>query len=109
MQFVTPEWLRDLVARLTDLHECSREAPWAITDAPADYIDRNLRAIVGVELVVDRLEAKLKLSQNRSADDIAGVVSGLAGGNADERTVAGDMQRASEARAEQGPARITRR
>lgn len=92
------EWLRDLVDRLTTLHEHNREEPWAITDAPAEYIDRNLKAIVGVELIVDRLEAKRKLSQNRSADDIAGVVAGLSGGDANEDAVAGEMQRDQEAR-----------
>jgi len=86
------EWLRDQVDRLTDLNERPREVPWAITDAPADYIDRNLKAIVGVELVVDRLEAKRKLSQNRSDEDIAGVVAGLAVGLATERAVAMDMR-----------------
>ena len=86
------DWLRALVSRLTDLHERGREEPWAVTDAPAEYIDGNLKAIVGVELVVDRLEAKRKLSQNRSAEDIAGVVDGLARGTASERAVAGDMQ-----------------
>jgi transcriptional regulator len=85
------EWLRDLVEQLTNLHESDREIPWAITDAPAEYIDRNLKAIVGVELIVDRLEAKRKLSQNRSADDIAGVVAGLSRGDATERAVASDM------------------
>lgn len=86
------DWLRDLVSRLTDLHERSRENPWAMTDAPTEYIDRHLKAIVGVELLVDRLEAKRKLSQNRSTDDIAGVVSGLSHGTATERAVAGEMQ-----------------
>jgi transcriptional regulator len=87
------EWLRDLVDRLTNLHERERERPWSISDAPADFIDRNLEAIVGVELVVDRLEAKRKLSQNRSPEDIAGVVEGLSRGDAAERAVAADMQR----------------
>lgn len=86
------DWLRDLVSGLTDLHERGSEEPWAITDAPAEYIDRNLKAIVGVELVVDRLEAKRKLSQNRSTEDIAGVVDGLSRGTAIERAVAGEMQ-----------------
>lgn len=85
------EWLRDHVDGLTDEHELTREEPWAITDAPADYIDRHLKAIVGIELIVDRLEAKRKLSQNRSSDDIAGVVTGLAHRNARERAVAADM------------------
>ena len=87
-----PDWLRDLVSRLTDLNEQGRQEPWAVTDAPVDYIDRNLKAIVGVELVVDRLEAKRKLSQNRSTEDIAGVLDGLSRGTAIERAVAHEMQ-----------------
>jgi transcriptional regulator len=87
------EWLRDQVDRLTERHEHDRPEPWSVTDAPPEYIDRNLKAIVGLELVVDRLEAKRKLSQNRSADDVAGVVAGLAHGTAQERAVADDMER----------------
>jgi transcriptional regulator len=86
-----PEWLRDLVTQLTDLHERDREDPWAVTDAPSDFIDRQLNAIVGIELAVDRLEAKQKLSQNRPPDDVAGVISGLAHGDASQRAVAHDM------------------
>ena len=86
------EWLRHHVDRLTERHEHDRDEPWATTDAPAEYIERNLRAIVGIELIVDRLEAKRKLSQNRSADDFAGVVADLAHGNAQERAVADDME-----------------
>lgn len=85
-------WLREQVDRLTDRHEQPRDEPWATTDAPADYVERNLRAIVGIELVVDRLEAKRKLSQNRSADDFAGVVAGLTHGTPRERAVAHDMR-----------------
>jgi transcriptional regulator len=73
------EWLRRLVTRLTERHEAHRLAPWAVTDAPPRFVDGQLRAIVGVELVVERVEAKHKLSQNRSAEDQAGVVDGLAG------------------------------
>ena len=90
------DWLRDVVSGLTALHERSREEPWAITDAPAEYIDRNLKAIVGVELVVDRLEAKRKLSQNRSTEDLAGVVDGLSRGTAIERAVAREMQQSEK-------------
>ncbi|NYE38363.1 transcriptional regulator [Nocardioides cavernae] len=72
------EWVRGLVTRLTEAHESSRPAPWAVADAPEDYIDKNLRPIVGVELVVSSVEAKAKLSQNRSDEDRAGVASGLA-------------------------------
>lgn len=86
-----PEWLRDQVDRLTDRHEQHRDQPWSITDAPEDYIDRNLRGIVGIELVVERLEAKRKLSQNRSAADFDGVVDALALGDPGERVLAHDM------------------
>ena len=85
------EWLRDLVDRLTTMHEHTRDDPWAITDAPANYIDRNLKALLGVELVVERLEAKQKLSQNRSAEDVTGVIEALSRGTTEERAVAADM------------------
>lgn len=65
------------VRRLTALHEGERDAPWSVDDAPPVYIAGQLRAIVGVELLIDRLEAKSKLSQNRSADDRDGVIDGL--------------------------------
>ena len=73
------EWLRRLVTRLTRLHEAGREHPWAVSDAPPEYIDGQLRAIVGVELTIMAIEAKQKLSQNRSELDRAGVVRGLRG------------------------------
>jgi transcriptional regulator len=73
------EWLRGFVTRLTERHEGGRVHPWAVTDAPPEYIDGQLRAIVGVELTITAIEAKQKLSQNRSALDRAGVVTGLAG------------------------------
>ncbi|VXC21932.1 FMN-binding negative transcriptional regulator [Aeromicrobium sp. 9AM] len=72
-----PDWTREAVTALTDRHEQPREEPWAVTDAPSTYIDKNLKAIVGLELTVARVEAKAKLSQNRSAADQAGVVAGL--------------------------------
>ncbi len=72
-----PQWLRGVVTRLTQRHEAGREHPWAVSDAPPEYLDGQLRAIVGVELVVRSLAAKRKLSQNRSELDRAGVVAGL--------------------------------
>lgn len=72
-----PAWLLELVTALTDHHESPREEPWRVTDAPEDYVTKLLRAIVGVELRVDSVEAKAKLSQNRSAEDRAGVLAGL--------------------------------
>jgi transcriptional regulator len=71
------DWLLDAVTRLTGLHESGRPQPWSVSDAPADYLRKQLRAIVGVELVIEQVEAKAKLSQNRSEADRAGVVEGL--------------------------------
>jgi len=70
-------FLRSQVARLTAHHEARREHPWAVADAPASYIDAQLRAIVGVEVEISRLEGKWKMSQNRSEADIDGVIEGL--------------------------------
>jgi transcriptional regulator len=81
-----PVWLEALVRELTARHEATMAEPWAVDDAPADFIERMLRAIVGIELEVSRVEAKRKLSQNRSAEDVAGVVAGLAG--RDDRSAA---------------------
>jgi transcriptional regulator len=72
-----PEWLRDVVTRLTERHEAHRPAPWAVTDAPPDYINGQLRGIVGVELTIATVQAKHKLSQNRSAEDQAAVAEAL--------------------------------
>jgi transcriptional regulator len=70
--------LRAHVERLTEAHERERTAPWAVSDAPSDYIDQMLGGIVGFTLRIDRLEGKWKMSQNRSAPDRAGVTAGLA-------------------------------
>ncbi|MBF8794403.1 FMN-binding negative transcriptional regulator [Pseudomonas monteilii] len=70
--------LLDIVTRLTDRHEQGRAEPWKVTDAPRDYIDGMLRAIVGIRLPIARLQGARKLSQNRSAEDIQGVREGLA-------------------------------
>ena len=72
-------WLRELVGALTDHHEAPRDEPWAVEDAPSRYVEGQLKAIVGVELDVESVEAKAKLSQNRSEEDRAGVVAGLTG------------------------------
>jgi transcriptional regulator len=67
-----------VVSGLTDKHEASRVEPWAVSDAPADYIDKMLNGIVGFAIPIERLEGKRKLNQNRSAEDISGVSRGLA-------------------------------
>jgi len=72
-----PGWTGDLVRRLTRLHEGSRSEPWSVDDAPAKFVSGQLRAIVGIELAITRIEAKVKLSQNRSAADVDGVIAGL--------------------------------
>jgi len=72
-----PAWLAGLVRELTDLHEAGEAAPWAVDDAPERFVAGQLRAIVGVELVISRVEAKVKMSQNRPPADVAGVVAGL--------------------------------
>ena len=77
-----------LVERLTEKHEAGREHPWAVSDAPADYVAGQLRAIVGVEVLIKRIEAKAKFSQNRSAADVDGVVAGLSRDGFDEHAQA---------------------
>jgi transcriptional regulator len=76
--FTDADRLRTLVSALTDRHEAGRTNPWKVADAPADYIDGMLKAIVGFALPIQRLEGKRKLSQNRNAADITGVREGLA-------------------------------
>jgi transcriptional regulator len=73
------EWLREVVGRLTSLHEDGRPSPWHVADAPREFIDSQLRAIVGIELTITTVEAKEKLSQNRSDEDCAGALAGLRG------------------------------
>ena len=79
-----PAWLRDVVTRLTDHHERALPRPWSVADAPDNYLDAQLRGIVGVSVELTRVVAKAKLSQNRSAEDVAGVVDGLRSRGADE-------------------------
>ncbi len=71
-------WLHELVSRLTAQHESASSTPWAVADAPADFVQQMLRAIVGIEIAVDRLIGKWKISQNRSDADRLGVARGLA-------------------------------
>jgi transcriptional regulator len=71
------DWVLSLVTALTDRHERSRDQPWHVTDAPEPYVRGQVHAIVGVELVIDRIEAKAKMSQNQTARNREGVVAGL--------------------------------
>lgn len=70
-------WLRRLLETLTDRHEAAQPQPWKVSDAPADHIQKSLRAIVGLEIAIERIEGKFKLSQNHPAGNRAGVVAGL--------------------------------
>ena len=76
--FQEAERLLEVVTRLTSIHEKSRETSWAVSDAPADFIGSQLRAIVGVRIPVTRFEGKRKMSQNRPEADRIGVAAGLA-------------------------------
>jgi transcriptional regulator len=87
-----PEWLLAHVRRLVDAHEAGRPAPWSIDDAPDGYVETQVRAIVGLEFRISRLEAKRKLSQNRSAADIDGVIEALSEGTPLEQVLAADMK-----------------
>lgn len=83
------EWVHDLVTRLTNRHEAGRSRPWRVTDAPESFVRSQLNAIVGVELPIERIEAKVKMSQNQPARNRLGVVDGLAAtGAATDRVVA---------------------
>jgi transcriptional regulator len=69
--------LLDIVTGLTNLHESKRAAPWAVSDAPPDFIQGMLNGIIGLELTITRLEGKWKMSQNRPKSETSGIVDGL--------------------------------
>lgn len=81
-------WLERLLTRLTDHHEAGRPLAWSLDDAPAAFIAKSLRAIVGVEIRVETWEASWKLSQNRPPSDIDGVLAGLRHGDYRQHQVA---------------------
>ena len=85
-----PEWVEANVRALTGKHEEARRPQWGVDDAPAQFVSGQLRAIVGVELVISRIDAKYKLSQNRSEQDVDGVIAGL---EAEERTAMAEAVR----------------
>ena len=86
-------WLSALVRRLTEKHESGLTPQWSVDDAPAPYIAGQLRAIVGLEIAITRVEAKWKLSQNRSAEDAEGVITALQDGTSAEQAVGAQMRR----------------
>lgn len=72
-----PDWMRAFLTRLTDRYESGRQQPWKLTDAPADYIEKLLPAIVGIEMQITRLVGKWKVSQNQPAVNRVSVEQGL--------------------------------
>ena len=80
-------FLEAQVRSLTDRHETSRAHPWSVSDAPREYVERQVNGIVGLELAITRIEAKWKMSQNRALEDIDGVIEGL-GASEETRHVA---------------------
>lgn len=88
--------LHEAVSLLTQHHENSRDEPWAVTDAPAEYISGQLRGIVGIEMRIEAATGKAKLSQNRSPADLDGVIAGLrTEPNSTAPTVAEEMRMAN--------------
>jgi transcriptional regulator len=88
-----PAWVEANVRRLTAKHELGRDPAWSVDDAPPPFIAGQLRAIVGVELRISRIEGKSKLSQNRSTDDVDGAIAGL---QARDETRAASAMRATQ-------------
>jgi transcriptional regulator len=88
-----PGWLQAFLTRLTSAHESARAQPWKLTDAPADYIATQLKAIVGIEVEVAHMVGKWKSSQNRVARDADGVIAGLRErGDPDSLRMAADVE-----------------
>lgn len=79
-----PAWLRGQLETLVAEHEAGFAEPWQIADAPPDYIDKMLAAIVGIEIVIGEITGKWKISQNQPGVNRAGVVAGLRGQGSDD-------------------------
>jgi transcriptional regulator len=88
-----PAWIRAQINALTRRHEAGRPAPWSVVDAPDEYVTRLARGIVGIEVSIERVEGKAKLSQNKNDADRAGVVAGL--GSVAPRPTVFDLMRAT--------------
>jgi transcriptional regulator len=98
------DWIFGMLKRLTEAHEAPRAAPWSVTDAPAPFMERMMRAIVGIEIPIDRLEGKLKASQDEAMPDRQGTVRGLREQACDvARAMAALVQDAIDADAANGP------
>ena len=89
--FEDADRLLQVVTKLTTIYEQPRAEPWAVSDAPATFVQAQLRGIVGLRLPITRLEGKRKMSQNRNAADRAGVASGLAASDTDTDRLAATL------------------
>ncbi|MGJ7542343.1 FMN-binding negative transcriptional regulator [Variovorax sp. LT1R16] len=90
-----PDWILGMLEQLTHAQESGRPKPWQVSDAPAHYVERMLRAIVGIEIPIERLEGKLKVSQDEALQDRIGTVAGLQAMPGDEaRALAGLVEQA---------------
>jgi transcriptional regulator len=90
--FEETERIRDIVTKLTNHHEADSTEPWQVTDAPADYINKELKMIIGFEMPIVKIEGKWKMSQNRSQTDRDSVMSNLVERNRlKDREVAHEM------------------
>jgi transcriptional regulator len=89
--FEDVERIRTVVTELTRKHEASFPAPWQVTDAPSVYIDAQLKAIIGFDLEILRLEGKQKFNQNRSLEDRLGVIEGLRGLGDERKTEVAEL------------------
>jgi transcriptional regulator len=87
------DWLLPHVRRLVERHEAARAEPWSVDDAPADFVALQAKAIVGLELRIERIDAKRKLTQNRSQADFDGVIDALSRGSPRGDAVAAEMRR----------------
>jgi transcriptional regulator len=94
------DWTLRVVRRLTEHFEAGFLPPWTVDDPPAEFLSGQLRAIVGIEIVITSIEAKYKLGQNRSDADVAGAVTGLDGGTPADRALAEQMRTARRRRAD---------
>jgi len=72
-----PAWLRGQIGSLTEQQEAPRAQPWHVADAPAAFVEGQIRGIVGIEIAIGRIDGKWKTSQNRPAADHAGIIAGL--------------------------------
>lgn len=94
-----PEWLLTHLNELTDIHESEQSLPWKVSDAPDDFIDQLLKAIVGIEIPISKLTGKWKLGQNRPEPDKLGLIAGLKStGEADADALANELNQSMQSR-----------